>query len=313
MPKGDYSKTKDSIVPLRGVVRGGKLTALIDHDGVEVGDLVVSKSDSVTGGSVFSAGGEALPIAMGIKSMVPSDYYHVALRASQAGNGSPVDQSGKLNDPVVNSALFPPARQNSTAYTTGQYRSPTALNGRLYKCTTAGTSGASEPTWTTTIGGTTTDGTAVWTCEQGPWGSSASGYRHIIALESASLGQAGAIEIPALTWDMANGDSLIIRIRQAWGWQEDSRTDLSESKVFGNRHASTNRRGFSLSAGPNPYRSLKFTVSDGANTVTSGELSSSFARKPGDGQLRETLIAVDGVQKMSFGWADGIALSLIHI
>ncbi len=51
----------------------------------------------------------------------------------------------------------------STAYTTSDYVIPTTANGRLYKCTTAGTSAGSEPTWPTTVGGTVSDGTAVWT------------------------------------------------------------------------------------------------------------------------------------------------------
>jgi len=51
----------------------------------------------------------------------------------------------------------------STAVTSGQYTVPAALNGRLYKCTTAGTTGSTEPTWPTTAAGTVTDGTAVWT------------------------------------------------------------------------------------------------------------------------------------------------------
>jgi hypothetical protein len=51
----------------------------------------------------------------------------------------------------------------STAVTSGQYTIPATLNGRLYRCTTAGTTGAGEPTWPVTAGGTVTDGTAVWT------------------------------------------------------------------------------------------------------------------------------------------------------
>ena len=57
----------------------------------------------------------------------------------------------------------------STAYGLGDRVIPTMpnANGYFYECTTAGTSGASEPTWGTTPGGTTSDGTAVWTCRAG--------------------------------------------------------------------------------------------------------------------------------------------------
>lgn len=51
----------------------------------------------------------------------------------------------------------------SAAVVVGDYVIPTTPNGRLYRCTTAGTCGASEPTWPTTNSGTVTDGTAVWT------------------------------------------------------------------------------------------------------------------------------------------------------
>lgn len=58
----------------------------------------------------------------------------------------------------------------STAYTTTgpiSFVVPVTANGYYYKCTTAGTTVASpEPTWPTTIGGTVTDGSVVWTC----WG-----------------------------------------------------------------------------------------------------------------------------------------------
>lgn len=58
----------------------------------------------------------------------------------------------------------------SHAYSSGNYVVPTTFNsisgqqGKIFKCTTAGTSGASEPTWTSAgLGGTVTDGGVTWT------------------------------------------------------------------------------------------------------------------------------------------------------
>ena len=52
----------------------------------------------------------------------------------------------------------------STAYSVGDIVAPTGASPCLYKCTTAGTSGASEPTWDAVEGNTVTDNTVVWTC-----------------------------------------------------------------------------------------------------------------------------------------------------
>ena len=50
----------------------------------------------------------------------------------------------------------------STAYAVGDYVQPTTPNSHYYRCTVAGTSGATEPgTWPTT-GGTVADGTITW-------------------------------------------------------------------------------------------------------------------------------------------------------
>ena len=54
--------------------------------------------------------------------------------------------------------------QASTAYTAGEFVIPSAANGKIYKCVTAGTSGAMEPIWETTLDGDQYDNTATWRC-----------------------------------------------------------------------------------------------------------------------------------------------------
>jgi len=61
--------------------------------------------------------------------------------------------------------LWPETSARNTVYAVGDVVKPTTYASHSYKCTTAGTShAATEPTWTTTNGNTTTDGTAVFTC-----------------------------------------------------------------------------------------------------------------------------------------------------
>jgi hypothetical protein len=54
------------------------------------------------------------------------------------------------------------AWQSETAYSLGDIAVPTSDNGHYYKCTVAGTTAASEPTWPED-GSTVSDGTAEWT------------------------------------------------------------------------------------------------------------------------------------------------------
>lgn len=77
--------------------------------------------------------------------------------------------NGRLADyPLITTALSPysatvPAWAASTAYAAGIQRRPTTRNGFRYTAS-AGTSGATEPTWPTTLDATVVDGTVTWTC-----------------------------------------------------------------------------------------------------------------------------------------------------
>lgn len=56
--------------------------------------------------------------------------------------------------------------QALTTYELTNYRVPTSDNGWCYECTTAGTSGATQPVWPKIVNVTVQDGNVVWTCRE---------------------------------------------------------------------------------------------------------------------------------------------------
>ncbi len=54
--------------------------------------------------------------------------------------------------------------KNGGAYSAGLYMGPTQDNGYLYRISTGGTNGSTEPTWPTTVGATVSSGTITYTC-----------------------------------------------------------------------------------------------------------------------------------------------------
>ncbi len=57
-----------------------------------------------------------------------------------------------------------PAWSAAASIASGAKRRPTASNDRIYQAGGAGTTGATEPTWPTTIGATVADNDITWTC-----------------------------------------------------------------------------------------------------------------------------------------------------
>jgi len=70
----------------------------------------------------------------------------------------------------------------STAFSVGDIRRATTdqASGLFFRCTTAGTSDSSEPSWPTDIGGTITDNTCVWT-------AIASAYEELAKLNPSAI------------------------------------------------------------------------------------------------------------------------------
>ena len=113
---------------------------LTDH-GLQTGDAItVSGLTGTTAGSHAFNTSSTAPVA--ITRISSSQFSYTITATTQIATGTATIQ-----------------RQGATV-------TPITKNGRKYICTTAGTAGATEPTWPTTIGSTVVDNTAVWTCSE---------------------------------------------------------------------------------------------------------------------------------------------------
>ena len=141
-------------------------------------DITVNKSNRLGISYTGRKGGGGTSIYWAkILTVVDSNNYTADVyysRSSQVAGGGADDSNVKLRVwdivdevavgdyiPVIPATASFSAWVASTAYSLNVTVKSTA--GDVYKCTTAGTSGSSEPTWDTTVGNTTNDGTVVWT------------------------------------------------------------------------------------------------------------------------------------------------------
>jgi fibronectin-binding autotransporter adhesin len=173
-----------------------------------------------------------------------------------------------LNDNVFLNSKPAPTWVASTAYALTNIVSTIAGNGFYYECTTAGTTGASEPSWPIIIGNTVTDGTVVWTCRRSTVSIGVSvamanfvctGFTGIINGISGNFDVYGSFTLsPGMAW---GGTGLNIAVRATSG----SRTITTSGQTL---------TGNSFSVGPNVASSTTvYALQDAFTSTTSNGLS----------------------------------------
>lgn len=166
-----------SAAPLRFVGNCSALNFAIEEETKELKDFTqggggtyneVRRVSGVTCSmSLHDLSPENLAIAIfgDVNAIVAGTVTDENVGASYAGGLSVTDYPIDLDQTVTveHAQTGASARANSTAYNLGDYYVPAVANGYVYKCTTAGTSAGSPPSFGTTVGGTTVDGTATFT------------------------------------------------------------------------------------------------------------------------------------------------------
>lgn len=137
----------------------------------------------------------------------------------------------------------------STAYVVDDMIVTADLNGYIYKCTVAGTSGATAPVWPTVIGNTVVDGTVTWRCEA------------VAAVQEFPI---NAHLLGNVSWWMVQG---FPRIRSTY--QTDTTHSLfgNQSLLVNNTNYAWQRQGVFVGAPLGPYCLSSFVSPKGGNTA----------------------------------------------
>lgn len=143
------------------------------------------------------------------------------------------DCTADLGDSRCKVPIEPPVRGSSTAYTLGQFIRVATAGGsgyepyanRIYECTTAGTTAASQPSYNTAVDATTTDGTAVFTAREA-WTRSA-----VVATVTSrkqftlTLTETRAVDdwfnLGALIWDSGDNVGIVCEVKD---WVDSTNT-----------------------------------------------------------------------------------------
>lgn len=168
----NYDVYSDPTATLYGLTAFNWPDIIIESGGNYETQNGVVESESAGLGFYVSRSSADHPGFLRFESDTAGDYYVPTVFASASVTGMQNDASATrtLLHVYNKTAAASSAWQASTAHTVGDRVLRTTglgtenTGGLWFRCSTAGTTGGSEPTWNTTVGGTTTDGTAVWTC-----------------------------------------------------------------------------------------------------------------------------------------------------
>ena len=144
----------------------------------------------------------------------------------------------------------------TTAFVVGDIRRATTLqaSGLVFRCTTAGTSGSTEPVWATDIGSTVTDATVTWT-------AISSAYEDLAAIAPSAI-----IELFEMTLD-----STLHGSTDTYRWHNGANANVSGNIVWnGNSYVRLpiKAEGFEYSnTGTLPRPTLTISNLDGVMTT----------------------------------------------
>ena len=144
----------------------------------------------------------------------------------------------------------------TTAFAVGDIRRATTLqaSGLVFRCTTAGTSGSTEPVWATDIGSTVTDATVTWT-------AISSAYEDLAAIAPSAI-----IELFEMTLD-----STLHGSTDTYRWHNGANANVSGNIVWnGNSYVRLpiKAEGFEYSnTGTLPRPTLTISNLDGVMTT----------------------------------------------